>query len=607
MGIDIRTPGVTGIPVRAIADGYVSRIKVRPGGYGKALYLTLADGRTAVYAHLESFASPVQKYVLERQWSERRFSQDLYPEPGRFEFTQGQVVCYSGQSGTKHPHLHFEIRREAWAYNPFTQGLTLGDNKRPTLRGAALIPLDNESEVDGDCRPAVYPAVAGRGGRYQLRERPGVYGRVGFAIKCQDWSDGAPQALSAYRTTLILDGEERFTVQIDSCDYYRNLMMDLDRDPYLRRLGAGKYQRLYVAPGNAMPFYRGEGIIDTREMASGAYNFIIRCADYFGNESELRGAFLALDSPEMTFPIEANPFDTQWAADGSVSTTHTRHTLDFFQDYFRVEIDSTFPALLWRVGGGAIVTYTLQGGRNRIRLRPPPGSSGFTYICSPDMEVLESWRYYPITPEEGGTALSPDNYFKVTFPPGGVYDTLVVSVQQSAVSALPGGYEYASSYEYRFEPQWVPLRRSAELVWFGASPDTSSGIFFFDKGEPALLSDSRSAGEVRGSCLNLETFVMIYDRRPPSVQLVKPESGAVLKVRRPEFRFAVLDELSGVDDETIVVTVDGEWALAEYDPPRDAVYVSLREPLNSGEHRVHISVSDKMGNTSEKEYRFTVR
>ncbi|MCF8230363.1 MAG: M23 family metallopeptidase, partial [Bacteroidales bacterium] len=43
-GIDIKTNGSEGIPIIAIADGYVSRIKVSPGGFGKALYIKHPNG-----------------------------------------------------------------------------------------------------------------------------------------------------------------------------------------------------------------------------------------------------------------------------------------------------------------------------------------------------------------------------------------------------------------------------------------------------------------------------------------------------------------------------------------------------------------------------------
>ena len=54
-GVDIRTQGVEGKEVFAVADGYVSRIGVSPFGYGKVIYITHNDGFTSVYAHLSKF------------------------------------------------------------------------------------------------------------------------------------------------------------------------------------------------------------------------------------------------------------------------------------------------------------------------------------------------------------------------------------------------------------------------------------------------------------------------------------------------------------------------------------------------------------------------
>ena len=38
-GLDFKTQGVTGKPIRCVADGYISRASVQPGGYGLALYV----------------------------------------------------------------------------------------------------------------------------------------------------------------------------------------------------------------------------------------------------------------------------------------------------------------------------------------------------------------------------------------------------------------------------------------------------------------------------------------------------------------------------------------------------------------------------------------
>ena len=62
-GIDIKTDGVEGQKVYAIAEGYISRIKVSAWGYGKAIYINHPDGRTSVYAHLQKFNTKIDSLV----------------------------------------------------------------------------------------------------------------------------------------------------------------------------------------------------------------------------------------------------------------------------------------------------------------------------------------------------------------------------------------------------------------------------------------------------------------------------------------------------------------------------------------------------------------
>src|SRR5262245_38319134 len=54
-GLDLSTGGAVGLPVRALGDGEVVRLKVEWRGYGRALYLRLRDGRRIVYGHLERY------------------------------------------------------------------------------------------------------------------------------------------------------------------------------------------------------------------------------------------------------------------------------------------------------------------------------------------------------------------------------------------------------------------------------------------------------------------------------------------------------------------------------------------------------------------------
>ncbi len=112
-GLDFRVGGVVGAPVRAVADGYISRITVNPDGYGNGLYITHPNGTVSVYGHLDSYIQPVADYVKEAQYRTQSFVVDLQPDPQQFPVTQGRTVARAGNTGdSAGPHLHFEIRYE---------------------------------------------------------------------------------------------------------------------------------------------------------------------------------------------------------------------------------------------------------------------------------------------------------------------------------------------------------------------------------------------------------------------------------------------------------------------------------------------------------------
>ena len=98
-GIDLKTWGKTGYPVRAVADGWILRVRTSPWGYGRALYQRLADGRIAVYAHLEGFFKPVHERVREAQRLSRQYSVQLWLEEHEIPVRRGQVIAFTGQSG----------------------------------------------------------------------------------------------------------------------------------------------------------------------------------------------------------------------------------------------------------------------------------------------------------------------------------------------------------------------------------------------------------------------------------------------------------------------------------------------------------------------------
>ena len=99
-GVDIKTDGAEGKPLVAVADGWLSRAVIAPYGYGRALYLTLPDGTTAVYGHLQRFRDDLEAVLRDERYRRRANNLDLTFDAGRWPVKRGDVIGYSGNSGS---------------------------------------------------------------------------------------------------------------------------------------------------------------------------------------------------------------------------------------------------------------------------------------------------------------------------------------------------------------------------------------------------------------------------------------------------------------------------------------------------------------------------
>ena len=149
-GIDFKTNQEIGIPIYAPAPGYVSRIKVSPYGFGKAIYINHENGLTTVYAHLDKFNSEINDYILKKQYEKKSFSLDLSISKDKFKLSTGDTLAYSGNSGSSTgPHLHFEIRdtKTQHPLNPMNWDFKIKDTKKPIIEEIYIYDLKNPLEI----------------------------------------------------------------------------------------------------------------------------------------------------------------------------------------------------------------------------------------------------------------------------------------------------------------------------------------------------------------------------------------------------------------------------------------------------------------------------
>lgn len=289
-GIDFKTQQVTGKPVVAIADGYVSRISVSPYGYGLALYIDHpATGHTSVYGHLDSFSDEIAEWVVQQQYLQERYNVTLYPEPGRFPVKAGQQIALSGNTGSSGgPHLHFEIRdtKTEEPMDALNFLAPIPDTRTPEVRGIAIYPMDVAAAVNGVNRPLRISLRGGLSGQPLAPDKTiEAWGKIGIGIKAYDRMDGQNNIYGIKTVRLFVDDKPVFNCKIDrfSFDDTRMLNSFVDFEEWKKHRAF--VMKSFVDPGNQLPFYKTEndGIVEITEERP--YRFRYELEDHYGNQT----------------------------------------------------------------------------------------------------------------------------------------------------------------------------------------------------------------------------------------------------------------------------------------------------------------------------------
>ncbi|MBN1886273.1 MAG: M23 family metallopeptidase [Candidatus Krumholzibacteriota bacterium] len=322
-GIDLRTGGRIGLPCRAIGDGWVSRLRIGPAGYGKALYLRLDDGRTAVYAHVEGFTRSLDSLAFDRRLDSGSSWCDIRLTRGRWRVAAGDTICWSGASGTSAPHLHFEMRDERGRpFDPLDGLFAVPDESAPIFSGLRAIPASRGGRVSGRLLPAERLFRATRSG-FVLPDTLYADGAIGFAVSVWDEQGYGRYAMAPSRIELLVDGERVYLIENRSFSYDQSGEIVFETDA--RGEGpANRYTALFRRPGNTREDRSGPGIVRRpgepgggRALAAGLHRGAIVATDAAGNESRAAFVFGLHDAPvvEETRRLESGTGVVVAAAD----------------------------------------------------------------------------------------------------------------------------------------------------------------------------------------------------------------------------------------------------------------------------------------------------
>lgn len=293
-GLDMKTNGRTGQSVMSVADGWVSRIKVSPWGYGKAVYVDHPSGYTTVYGHLDRLNGKLASALLDLQYAKRDFSVDQYFKRGELPVAKGEVIAFSGNTGgSTAPHLHFEVRRSSdqHALDPQAYGMTALDRVPPTITGLRLYALDSSSRTSPFPAGAVgFPVSQVNDSTYQLKPGmlPKALGTVGIAVNVIDRYSNSHNSCGIRSLAVSVDGSPVFSAALDEVDFgttrYANAYMDfgLFKDNNMH------YNRCYKLPNNKLDLY-GEETAQGRIAVAPGHDHAVQviATDASGNRSTL--------------------------------------------------------------------------------------------------------------------------------------------------------------------------------------------------------------------------------------------------------------------------------------------------------------------------------
>ncbi|MEX2116858.1 MAG: M23 family metallopeptidase [Bacteroidota bacterium] len=393
-GIDISTQGRTGYRVLASRSGFVERIHVSPFGYGKMLQVRHEDGFVTLYAHLNRFDDRTEEYVRGFQYANEQYSLDVRPDPESFVVQKGDVIAFTGASGAGPPHLHFEIRDERNnPVNPllfphFASAVT--DTRAPEFRQINFSPFDHTGRINGSPLPTSIDARLLGNNEYVVPRTIRLSGAIGLSVRATDRVNATWHNNGVYHYELFLDSTLIYSSKLDRFSSRLTEQIALHYDWPLVEAGEGRFQRLFLEPGNRLPFYarspEKSGLIETASYERGFYTLTIVARDVQGNQSRLKATVLLDEMPIIDVRKDGNVMVVAPSPQTNISSITVASRNPGSRTWKRTSYETND---LDAVGEDYIVPVSTDGKRQfRIEAKTAAGSvSHPVFFCPPTKSV----------------------------------------------------------------------------------------------------------------------------------------------------------------------------------------------------------------------------
>ena len=291
-GIDLKTKGVEGLPVYAVADGYVSRIKISTWGYGKAIYITHPNGYTSVYGHLQKANGNIEDLIHKKHYDEKSFEIELFLKPSELPVKKGEVIAFSGNSGgSGGPHLHFEIRdtKSEMIINPLLFGYDklVVDKYKPKVNSIIVYPLNDTIAVNDEFKPQAISLSVNDEGNY-VTHKISSNGAIGFGMNVFDNMTNAYNKNGIYKVSTFVNGVPYFSYKFDTFSFDESKHINYFIDYYRLKNMGQRFQKMFMNneyPLSIVNQNKRDGVLKVQPAASYTYKIVVE--DFSQNTSTI--------------------------------------------------------------------------------------------------------------------------------------------------------------------------------------------------------------------------------------------------------------------------------------------------------------------------------